>query len=417
MIIPIPKMCKIERQLPAGQPVAIEATLQAEWQRLALADEVRGKRIALGVGSRGVANIIEIAREIVRLIRESGGDPFIVPAMGSHGRALAEGQIEMLEGLGITEASMDCPIKATMETVITGTTPEGHPAHIDRNVFEADGYMLVNRVKIHTDFHHHHESGMVKMLAIGLGKENGAQYIHNAGTHGLREHIPAIARYQLANTKFIAGFGTVEDGYHRPVILQGFRADQVMSGELHLIAEARRLMPRLPIDDIDVLIIDRMGKDISGAGMDTNVIGRLWIKGDPEPEAPRVKVITIHDLTEASHGNAVGIGLADFTVRRLLDKIDFPQLTKNAFTSGFLERGRLPIVYETDEETITAAIHHAYRATPGNAHMARVIRIVDTLTLDCVWASENIIDEIRASEGFQSAGAPELLHFTNGHLF
>jgi hypothetical protein len=354
---------------------------------------------------------------MVAMVKASGGDPFIVPAMGSHGGATAVGQIDVLSGLGITEESAGCPIRATMDTVILGETERGQPVYFDRYAAEADGYMICNRVKIHTDYHGPHESGLIKMLGIGMAKEIGAASLHNHGVVGLRDYMPENARLVLQTTKFIAGFGVVEDGYHRPVHLEAFTKSTVESGEKRLLDLARSLMPRLPVDDIDVLIVDVMGKDISGAGMDTNVIGRWRIAGVPEPEAPRIKAIVVLDLTEASHGNAIGTGLADFTTRRLLDKIDFPITTKNAFTSGFLMRGNLPMVYENDAEAIDAALISVFRANPQAMGSARVMRIRSTLDLENIQVSEALLDDVRASAGFIEAGEPEPLPFVNGALF
>ncbi len=412
----LPQLCAVRRQLPSGQEVNIPAQVQYEWQRLNLAEHVRGKQIALGFGSRGVARIADIAREMVAMVKASGGDPFIVPAMGSHGGATPAGQIEVLSGLGITEQSTGCPIRATMETVILGETERGQPVHLDRYAAEADGYLICNRVKIHTDFHGPHESGLIKMLGIGLAKEIGAASLHNHGVVGLRDYMPENARFVLQNTRFIAGFGVVEDGYHRPVHLEAFMKSDVEVGEKRLLDLARSLMPRLPVDDIDVLIIDLMGKDISGAGMDTNVIGRWRISGEPEPEAPRIKVIVVLDLTEASHGNAIGTGLADFTTRRLLDKIDFPITTKNAFTSGFLVRGNLPVVFQTDAEAIDAALTAVFRANPQIRSNARVMRIHSTMDLEEIWISSSLLDDVRNSDGFIDAGRMQPLRFENGAL-
>ncbi|MBZ0301956.1 MAG: DUF362 domain-containing protein [Anaerolineae bacterium] len=413
----IPALCTVRRRLPEGVPVDVDATLNQQWTAQNLAEQVRGKRIAIGIGSRGVAAIPAIARRLVALVKQSGGEPFIVPAMGSHGGATPAGQIEVLAGLGVTEASVGCPLRATMETVILGETADGFPLHFDRNVAEADGFILANRVKIHTDFHGPHESGVLKMLAIGLGKENGAARIHSFGVHGLRSIMPEVAKGLLERVNLIAGVATVEDGYHRPVRLEVLRPQELVAGEQRLLDEARRLMPRLPVDDIDVLVVDLMGKDISGAGMDTNIIGRWRIAGEPEPEAPRVKALVVLDLTEASHGNATGVGLADFTTRRLLDKIDFPIFTKNVFTSGFPLRGYIPLVYETDEAAIDAALTSVFRPNPPGRAGARVVRIGSTLDLEEVQVSPNLLDEVRAEPGFINASESEPLHFMDGALF
>ena len=392
--IRIPNLYPITQALPSAQPVDIAATLKAEWARLDLARQVQGKRIALGFGSRGIAKIDEIAAQLVSLVKSSGGHPFIVPAMGSHGGGTPEGQIEVLDGLGISEASMGCPIHATMEVVDMGMTSAGVRAYMDKNAAGADGLIITNRAKVHTDFHGPHESGLLKMLAIGLGKETGARAIHQHGVKGLRDYMPVVGKQLLAKSPFLAGFGIVEDGYHAVAHLEGFGVDSVVAGDQRLLQRSRELMPRLPVDDIDVLIVDEIGKDISGAGLDTNIIGRWMIAGEPEPESPRVKRIVILDLTPASHGNGTAYGLADFMSRKLFDKIDFPITTKNIFTSGFLERGRMPMVFESDEETIQAALFDAFRADPSQAVDARVVRIKNTLALEKLWVSENVRAEL-----------------------
>ncbi len=396
----LPSLIEVHRRLPAGEPVDIPVTLAAEWDRLDLAQQVSGRRIAIGIGSRGVAQIPAIARELAGLVRRSGGVPFIVPAMGSHGGATPEGQIAVLEGLGVSEATAGCPIRATMDTVVLGRTARGLPVHCDRFAAEADGVIIANRVKPHTDFHGPNESGMLKMLAIGLGKERGAAMLHSFGVVGIRDYMPEVAAVTLEKLNLLAGFGTVEDGYHRPIHLQAFRPGELLDGERRLLDTARQMMPRLPVDDLDVLVVDQIGKEISGSGMDTNIIGRLWIEGQPEPEAPRIKAIVALDLTEASHGNAVGIGLADFTTRRLLEKIDFAVTGLNTFTSGFLARGRLPLVYETDEAAIDAALSHVFRAAPQQRPQARVIRIRSTLELERLWVSPALLEQVRAEPGF-----------------
>ncbi len=412
----LPPLSAIKRQLPAGDPVDIDSALTAAWEQRGLAAQVAGKDVAIGVGSRGVARIADIARCLVQLVRASGGRPFIVPAMGSHGGATAEGQLQVLSGLGVTPESMDCPLRATMDVVVTGTTEQGWPLHLDRNVAGADGLIIANRIKVHTDFHGPHESGLLKMLAVGLGKERGAAWIHSHGTRGLRDIMPQIGAGLLRHVNFLAGVGTVEDGYHRPVMLEVFGPDDLIAGEQRLLQRARALMPRLPVDDIDLLIIDRMGKDISGAGMDTNIIGRWMMEGEPEPEAPRVKAIVVLDLTPATHGNATGIGLADFMTRRLYEKIDLPLTTLNIFTSGGLLRGRLPLVYEDDEQVIDMALRHVFRSHPEDREQARIVRIGSTLDLETVQVSASVLRDVQNAPGLLEAGDLRIPEWYDGVL-
>ncbi len=396
--VKIPTLYPVKQALPKGDPVDIDRTLESDWERLGLADQVRGKRIALGFGSRGVASIDLIAKKLVALVKASGGQPFIVPAMGSHGGATPTGQIEVLDGLGISEDTMGCPIHATMEVVNTGLTSTGLPAYIDKNVYEADGLIITNRAKVHTDFHGPHESGLLKMLAIGLGKETGARTIHQQATVGLRDYMPVIAQHLIEKINFVAGFGVVEDGYHAVAHLEGFTVDTVVAGDQRLLQQSRELMPRLPVEDIDVLIVDEMGKNISGAGMDTNIIGRWMVEGELEPTSPRIRRIVVLDLTPESHGNATTYGFADFMSKTLFDKIDFQKTMKNMFTSGSLKRCRMPLFFETDEETIRAAVYDAFRSDPSQCPNARVMRIKNTLEIESLWVSANILAELTGQE-------------------
>ncbi len=412
----LPPLSTIKRRLPAGEPVGIEAALETAWRKQDLAGQAAGKSVAIGIGSRGVSGIAEIAACLARLVKESGGQPFIVPAMGSHGGATAEGQLEVLAGLGVTEESVDCPLRATMDVVVTGRTAQGWPLHLDRNVAEADALIVANRIKVHTDFHGPHESGLLKMLAIGLGKEHGAAWIHRYGVQGLREMMPQIGAALLQQVDLLAGVATIEDGYHRPVELQVFGAEDLVAGEQCMLQRSRELMPRLPVDDIDLLVIDRMGKEISGSGMDTNIIGRWMMEGEPEPEAPRVRAIAVLDLTEATHGNATGIGLADFMTRRLYEKIDLPLTTLNVFTSGGLLRGKLPLVYEDDEQTIDMALRHVFRKNPEDRDAARVVRISSTLDLETVQVSASILQDIQDAPDLISATEPCIPEWYDGRL-
>lgn len=414
--IHIPELYHVHQTLPTAEPLDVEAQLESEWNRLAVSEQVAGKRIALGFGSRGVAKIDSIARKLVALVKAAKGEPFIVPAMGSHGGATPQGQIDVLAGLGISERTVGCPIHATMDVVDMGMTEIGLPALIDRNVAEADGFMVVNRVKVHTDFHGLHESGLLKMIAIGLGKERGASALHRFGVIGLRDYMPVIAKHLLQKMNFIAGFATVEDGYHQAAYLEGFTKGTLVAGEQRLLQVSRDLMPRLPVDKLDVLVIDEMGKDISGAGMDTNIIGRWMIAGEPEPETPHIKSIVVLDLTPASHGNATAYGLADFMSRRLFDKIDFPITTKNLFTSGFLQRARMPLVFETDKAAIQAAIYEAFRKSQA-FETVRLMRIRNTLAIEDLWVSPNLTEELRDKPNLRIATEPEPLEFTEGQLF
>jgi hypothetical protein len=410
----LPLFYRVQRSLQGRPPIDPAAAIDAEWARLGL-DGLLGERarvlgrpprVAVGVGSRGITGLPVMVRRLVERLSAAGAEPFLVPAMGSHGGATPEGQIEVLASLGITETAMGCPLRATMDTVVLGHTAGGLPAYFDAFAASADGVMLANRIKMHTSFHGPLESGLHKMLAIGLGKERAATLLHSRGPDGLRDDMPEVARLLLAKVPFLAGFGVVEDGTHRPVALRGLSAAELEPGERELLDLARSLAPALPFAELDVLVVDRMGKDVSGTGMDTNVIGRLKIPGKPEPASPRIKTIVACDLTEATHGNALGMGLADFATRALAAKVDFGLTAKNVLASGFLERGRLPLVLADAAAALRAAIDHAYRDRPGDKSQARVVRIGSTLELEEFAVSENLIAAARKLPGYLRDAGP-----------
>jgi hypothetical protein len=351
-----------------------------------------GRSVAIAVGSRGVANVDRIAAAVARTVRALGGQPFVVPAMGSHGGGTAEGQVQILAELGVTEERVGAPIRSSMETVVIGQTADGMPVHFDRNAYAADAVVVVNRVKKHTDITSPLESGVIKMIAIGLGKKAQADLIHAYGAPGLRAYIPEVARVALANAPIALGIATLENGYEETAELHGWEPSQIEAEERRLLARNKRLLPRLPFDQIDVLIVDRMGKEISGTGMDTNVLGRVKIAGEPELKRPRVQHVIVLDLTEASHGNAIGIGLADLTTERVVAKIDRQATYINGITSGFFERAKIPITLPSDRDTVATALE---RLPPARRQAPRVARILDTLHLDQFEASPALVAEAR----------------------
>jgi len=284
--------------------------------------------IAIGVGSRGINNIQLIVAEVVKYVKDHGGKPFIFPAMGSHGGATAEGQVRILRELGITSENTGAPVRASMEVVNLSDDPS-RPAYIDKNANSSDGIILVNRITQHTDFSGEFESGLVKMAVIGLGKVPQAEYIHGKGVEGLEKHMPEIARRILASGKIIGGVGIVEDAYKDTMEIQVIPADLIMEREKLLLNMSLENYPRLPFRHIDVLIVDQLGKDISGIGMDPYVIGRLGLPGMPDPEFPKIRSVIACDLTRGSHGNGLGIGLADVITRRLFKELDLDMIYRN----------------------------------------------------------------------------------------
>jgi hypothetical protein len=351
----------------------------------------KGNSIAVAVGSRGIDNLEIVVREVLDFVKQQGGQPFIVPAMGSHGGATADGQAEVLAGYGITERSVGVPVRSSMEAVELPQGELNHRIYMDKNAYESDGVILINKIKPHTDFHATYESGLVKMSVIGLGKEAGAEAIHHFGVHGLTQLIPASAKQIFDTKKILAGVALIENAYDKTMMVNALRGQDILSEEPKLLDIARKNRPTFPVDNIDVLVIDRMGKNISGVGVDTNIIGRLKIYGQPEPPTPNIRSIVVADITDESHGNATGIGLADIIARRLFDKIDFQVTYKNIATSSFLERGKIPFIAENDVDALELALRNCGHSGPGEE---RIIRIKDTLHLDELYVSRAILDEL-----------------------
>ena len=352
----------------------------------------RGDTVAVGAGSRGVANIGVIVGATVRWLQNLGARPFVFPAMGSHGGGTPEGQISVLEHYGITEATMGCPIRATMDVVQVGEAL-GMPVWLDRYAAEADWIGLVNRVKPHTDFKGSIESGLFKMLTIGLGKWKGALQYHRANVnHGYEKVITAVGREMLGKARIGFGLGVAENGYEETARIEAFTAATLEEGERRLLKDAREWMARLPFAAFDVLIVEEMGKNISGSGMDTNVIGRPSNPHEPFPADPKILWIVALDLTEDSYGNATGIGNADFTTRRLVEKIDMKPTLINCITACAPNGAKVPATYETDREAIETALSCIGLAPP---EQARVVRIKNTLLLSEIEVSEALLPEVR----------------------
>jgi len=384
----IPELVKVRQTFAADRLEDIEKAVGSEIARVGLAIRP-GDRIAITAGSRGIANLARIVRAVVAELKSRGAEPFIVPAMGSHGGATAQGQAEVLAGYGITEQAVGAPVRSSMEVVELPRGELEHPVYQDRLAHEADGIVVLNRVKVHTDFHGDTESGLLKMCVIGLGKHRQALAMHRYGVHGIRDLLPPAAEQIIRHSKILFGLGIVENAYDETAVIRAIRPEEMRREEMKLLEICRCNMPRLPCDALDLLIVDRMGKDISGSGMDTNIIGRMSIRGEMEPERPRVRTLVVTDLTDASHGNAAGMGLADFITRRLQDKIDFQATYENILTSTFNERGKMPIVADTDRQ----AVQYAMRTWgPVAAEDAAIARIRDTLHLGELYVSKPVLE-------------------------
>lgn len=387
----------------------IEAAVTREMQGLEGAI-TPGMRIAITVGSRGISQIDRIVRCVVDDLRRRGAEPFIIPAMGSHGGATAQGQTEVLHSYGISEETVHAPIRATMEVVQIGVT-EGQPeipVFMDRLAWEADGVLAINRVKPHTDFHGPHESGIVKMLTIGLGKHRQALEMHQYGSEGLRDYIVRVSRQVVKSGKILGALGILEDGYDNTSRIVLARGEDIFLQDAALLEQSRQYIAKLPFDNLDLLIIDCMGKNFSGTGLDTNVIGRMCIRGQADGQPSCRRIVTL-DLSPESHGNALGIGLSDVVTKRLLDRVDWNATLQNVLTSGFLERGFTPIVQNTDRDAVAVGLRCLGRKT--DAEDVRIVRIPNTLDLEYAWISPALLREWKIAYPGETYGQLQPLSF------
>ncbi len=357
--------------------------------------------ICVAVGSRGITFLDVVVREVVDFVKSRGARPFIIPAMGSHGGATPEGQEAVLAGYGITETAMGAPIVSDMEVETLPSEGLDFRVFMSRAAVASDGVILINRIKPHTDYHGKYESGLVKMSVIGLGKHAQALEIHGFGADGLRRFIPEAAGRIFETGKIIAGIAIVENRLHAPALIELIPGEAIADREPFLLEAARKLMPQLPVDRLDLLVVDYIGKDFSGTGLDTNVIGRMRIRGEAEPTGPSIKSIVVRDLSERSDGNALGIGLADVITRRLFERIDYGAMYENAFTSTFLERVKIPVIASCDREAIRFALRGC-GVPSGNVH--RIVRIMNTLQLEEMYVSEPVWEEIIMREEVRETG-------------
>lgn len=400
---PFPRMLNVRQQM-AGDDLADVAAATAGALEGMRGRITPGMTVAVTAGSRGVHDMVEVIRAVGQWLSAAGARPFVVPAMGSHGGATADGQVAMLAKLGITPDTVGMPIKATMETVELGRVDGGPVAHLDANAAEADGILVVNRVKPHTDFRGPVESGLAKITAIGLGKQRGAEGIHAYGPVALARWIPAIARRTVATGKILGGLAIVENGHHRAARVALLGPEEIGGpAEAALLAEASALMGRLPFDDIDVLVVDVLGKDKSGAGMDPNVLGRMLIPGTPEPDTPRIGCVVVLDVSDASRGNGTGLGLADFVPFRLVERLDLYATYLNSITSGLggVQRAQLPIALATDRDAVAAAMRCCGRP---EIDALRVVRIRDTLTMSELQVSASLEKDVVEHPALEVAG-------------
>ncbi|HJT76537.1 MAG TPA: lactate racemase domain-containing protein [Gemmataceae bacterium] len=402
-----PLVAPLTQQLTQPAVADVAEEVRRQWQASRLARRVRrGDRVAVAVGSRGIANLQTIVRATLDVLRDLGAQPFVVAAMGSHGGATPEGQRELLAGYGITEAALRVPVKTDMDVVQLGTNSFGEPVFWDQNAFGADAVVTVSRVKPHTDFRGRYESGIVKMLVIGLGKRAGANQHHRWGVRGLAEFLPQTARVILEKTRFAAGLAILENAREETARVQAVDRDELLDVEPGLLEEARRLMGRLPFEQLDLLVIGEIGKNYSGAGIDPNVVGRLLMECQPEFEAPRITRICALGLSPESHGNGTGVGIADLTTDRLLAQIDPVPFRMNNLTACFLWRSKLPFSFPTDRECIEAGMATCWQP---NRDRVRLALIPNTLELAELWVSAPLLEEARGRADLRVEGDPRPL--------
>lgn len=412
----LPRMFRLQQTFDGPTAGDVAREVERELSRLVL--RVRpGETVAVTAGSRGIANIVTILRAAVDHLKRLGAAPFLVPAMGSHGGATAEGQVALLARYGITPESVCCEIRSSMETVTVGTTPLGFPVHFDRHAFGADHVLVVNRVKPHTRFAGDIESGLHKMLLIGLGKHAGAQLYHRAIVdHDFDSTLRAVAGHVLKTCRVVGGLAVVENARDETALVAGVRPEEFAEKEAELLRQARAWLPRLPFRNCDLLILDEIGKDVSGAGMDTNVVGR---KFDDKKATERDDVsctrIFVRGLTDAAGGNATGIGIAEFTNERTVAKIDRRATAINCVTGNHPTAAAIPIAFETDRECVEAALLTLGLIDPPDA---KVLHIRNTLHLTELLASEAYLVEARRLPNAEVLSEPEPMRFdAAGNLF
>jgi hypothetical protein len=373
-----PQMYALRQSFPREQELDIAAAVRREFHKLGPQLQMRsGARVAISVGSRGICNLDKIVRAVVDNLKTLGAQPFIFPAMGSHGGGTAEGQRAVLEHYGISQQTMDCPILASMEVVELGRSEEGIPVFLDKYAAGADHIVVLNRVKPHTEFKGEIESGLMKMLLIGMGKHEGAKIYHRAFMdYSFDTIVQKVAGIVLSKAKILMALGVVENAYEETALVRGLLPQEIVEGDRALLRRAKELMPRLPFDEVDVLIVDEIGKNISGAGMDPNITGRFDSYMVPGGPKPRVKRIYVRDLTPESMGNAAGIGCADFIHRAVVRKMDLHATNINSLTALVPDKCRVPIVCETDREALDYCFATIGLRPPRDA---RVLRIRNTL--------------------------------------
>ncbi len=406
--IALPRMVHIRQKFKTTRVGNVSQVVADQFKRPEVRSTVKpGMTIALGVGSRGIANIAECVKQVVTELKALGAKPFIFPAMGSHGGATPEGQRQVLEDYGVTESFVGCPIQSQMEVVELGKV-DGMPVYMDKLAAAADGFAFVCRIKPHTNFRAPIESGIAKMMTIGMGKITGATELHTNGMDTFGELLPKTAKFIMSKKNFLFGVGMVENAADETAIIEAVPASQLWEREPVLQAKAKEMMARICFDEVDVLIVEKIGKNISGAGMDPNITGRnnRFIEWDMKPA---VKKIVVLGLTPETHGNACGMGSADVITMRLYKEMDIPKTYANIIASTYLDGGMIPMIMNTDQEAIQLAVKTVVRVKPQDC---RIVRIRTTLDLVDIHVSEPMMAQVRANPAtFEVVGEPEAFKF------
>lgn len=403
----IPRFAKVRQVFEDNTLKDIPAAVAAQFASAEVSSRIRpGMSVALTVGSRGLANLALIVKETVAQLKKLGAQPFVFPAMGSHGGATAEGQRDMLAGFGVTEDSIGCPIKSSMETVIIGHVDDGRPVHLDKYASQADGIVLLGRVKPHTCFHGTYESGLLKMMAIGVAKQQGAESCHAQGFGKMAENVVKFGTVCLEKANILFGLAVVENAFDDTCRIEAVLKEHILRREKTLLEEARALMPRILFPEFDILVVDQIGKNFSGDGADPNITGSYctpYASGGPSYER-----YVILDLSEETHGNASGLGMADITTKRAFDKIDFDASYPNSLTSRMLNVVRVPMVLKNDELALKTAIFACLQADKA---APRIVRIKNSSHVDEIWISEALLPEARDNPRVEILEAPVPLPF------
>jgi hypothetical protein len=398
----LPKFVRVEQALSLETVDNVEVIITEEFKKFSNID-LKGKSIAIGIGSRGIKQQLQVVQAVIAELKKVGAEPFIIPTMGSHGGGSVKGQVGVLTSYGFTEESMGVPIRAAMDVVELDQLVNGTSVFCDKMASEADYIIACGRIKPHTDFRGPHESGLAKMLAIGLAKHTGATALHFNGFDNFQEMVPEAARKFLSKANVLFGIAMVENSLEDLRHLELVAPANFMERDAALLELAKSSIPQLMIDEIDVLVVDQIGKNISGAGMDPNVTGRTGTDMKGFDSGPKIGRILVRDLTPVTEGNATGIGNADVTTQKVLAQMDWTKTYVNIVTAGVLDGGKMPLIANTDRDAIGIAI----RGCPGvSSDKARIVRISNTLEMTHIWVSETLIEEVNANPSLTVLGKP-----------